>query len=58
MVLDKIILLIKDNYCPPDEVRTMEDEDTLVLTPEEKDKVLENMPKPEQSDDEDDDDDG
>lgn len=35
----------------------MEDEDTLVLTPEEKDKVLENMPKPEQSDDDDDDDD-
>lgn len=35
----------------------MEDEDTLVLTPEEKDKILKNMPKPEQSEDDDDDDD-
>lgn len=35
----------------------MEDEDTLVLTPEEKDKILENMPKTEDSEDDDDDDD-
>lgn len=34
----------------------MEDEDTLVLTPEEKDKILENLPKTEKSDDDDDDD--
>lgn len=35
----------------------MEDEDTLVLTPEEKEKVLNNLPKSEHSEDEVDDDD-
>jgi len=55
-ISDEIINSHRDKFRPKTEVRTMEDEDTLVLTPEEKDKILENLPKTEKSDDDDDDD--
>ena len=44
-------------YCyPVPEVVAMGDEDTVVLTPEEKEKILKDVPDDEQQDDEDSDD--